>query len=458
MSGGSVDQPPSYQPQNARLSEDATDDENSTNSKGKNVDSGSMQISGAPVMVTWPSEGNPKSLASLWSSGHERICLRLHHDVLSNDAFCQIRATNIALKGRKDKVSVFLSIHWETVRSLVIASSDDEIGLLAATRLGTSVVGLQFSLQRPPALVVPKGDCTPRQRTTGEILNSLQSLAKEVVFTVYLPAAEASQAGLEALCQVASSGRLRSIDRLYEVTSLYGGKGGHVIQHERRPSGSDGSLPPNEPALPPPSDADEEPPPSYEEAGPSASPGHAAPGSQKCGTKRRRVSSGSNSERCSHKCVSAAQMEAMCSKILQRIDQGFSQIHARLAPIERRLAELNPTVHSCADPLETGTHEAHLRTSKEAEDLRHDLEQGLDDVRRELEQGLDDVRQDLERGLDDVRQELDDIISVRIEDEVYTAQQNLEDHVRDAMREATEQVEEKVVERLSCASVSISFG
>ncbi|KAK3303744.1 uncharacterized protein B0T15DRAFT_513884 [Chaetomium strumarium] len=62
------------------------------------------------------------------------------------------------------------------------------------------------------------------------------------------------------------------------------------------------------------------------------------------------------------------------------------------------------------------------------------------------------------RPFDDVRQELDDIISVRIEDEVYTAQQNLEDHVRDAIMEATDQVEEKVVERLSSASVCILFG
>jgi hypothetical protein len=372
----------------------------------------------------------------------------------------------MALKGRKDKVSIFLSIHWERVQSLAIAGSDDETGLLAATTLGTSVVGLQFQLQKPPALVVPNGDCTARQRSTGVVLDSLRSLAKELDFTIYLPAAEASRIGLEALCQAASSGRLRSIDRLYDVASLYGGKGGHVIQHEPRASESARSLPTNEPALPPSSEVDDELP-SYEEAGASASRGHAAPGSQsehspldapipvgesdddfaECGTKRRRVSSGSDSGPSSHKCNSAAQMEAMCSRILQRLDQGFSQIHSRIAPIERRLAELEATVHSRADRLEKGTHEAYLRTSKEAEDLRHDLEQGLDDV-----------RQDLEQGLDDVRQELDDIISVRIEDEVYTAQQNLEDHVRDAMMDVTEQVEEKVVERLSSASVSISFG
>lgn len=69
----------------------------------------------------------------------------------------------------------------------------------------------------------------------------------------------------------------------------------------------------------------------------------------------------------------------------------------------------------------------------------------------------DELRDELERGLYDVRKETEDIITTRVEDDVYTARQDLDDHVRDEMAEVEERIEERIMHRLSNASMSLEF-
>ncbi|KAG6363990.1 hypothetical protein INS49_009093 [Diaporthe citri] len=210
----------------------------------------------------------------------------------SDTAFFRVR-TNIALKARKDKTNVFLSIYPERIQSVAVIAIHAEHA----------------------SVVVPKGDLKPKQRSSGLLLDSLRGLAEQTSFRLHLPTTALSKAQLESLCKAASSGALPSMEKLKDVASPYGGRGGRIIQPEPQPS----------------------------------------PGSRsqsdciQSGTKRRRASSGAPA---SHKCVSL-DVQTICSKMIERIDQGFGQLHSRM--------DLNSQQHS----------------SEQADELRDELEKGL---------------------------------------------------------------------------------
>ncbi|KAK7735434.1 hypothetical protein SLS63_003904 [Diaporthe eres] len=204
----------------------------------------------------------------------------------------------------------------------------------------------------PPALVVPKGDLTPKQRSSGLLLDCLRGLAKQTSFRLHLPTTALSKVQVESLCKAASSGALSSMEKLKDVASLYGGKGGSVIQHE--PQAAVASQTASATAVP-----ETEGLPSYD-------------------------------------------------------DLGYENDSPR-----PYTTQINSQQHS----------------SEQADELRDELEKGLYDVRKETE----------------------DIITVRVEDDVYTARQDLDDHVRDEMAEVEERIEERIMQRLSNASMSLEF-
>lgn len=184
----------------------------------------------------------------------------------STDAFFKLRRTVTLKTAPSTKTPLFVFIPPEQIDRLELvecataepsgaSSHDDE----ARKKLGSDLVCLRFSLRKPVALIGPEDlDLTPKNKASGVILDSLRSLAHHDGLTVYFARNVASQARLKSLCEAASNGSLRSILRQADLTSLYRGKGGHVIITETDAPVAASNQPDS--------------PPSYDELGPGPPP------------------------------------------------------------------------------------------------------------------------------------------------------------------------------------------
>lgn len=177
----------------------------------------------------------------------------------TQDAFFKLRSTIVLKTSAPRKTPFFLFIHPERIQSLELDAAEAEETTRqeeARTTLGSDTVRLRFTLTRPADLVGPRvPDLTPKNKASGDVLDSMRSLAQQVGFEIYLPRNVLSQARLASLCKAASSGALKSIARQADLTSLYRGKGGQLFAQPDAPPGY---------VAPPPSS-----PPSYDELGPS---------------------------------------------------------------------------------------------------------------------------------------------------------------------------------------------
>lgn len=407
-------------------------------------DSDSIDVSGAPAVASWlGDDGDHKSTQYLSHSSHDHLTLQIYRDASSNTAFFQLKA-NVALKSRRDRTNILLSIYPERIRDLKLVEHDGSEGE-ASSKLGTATYRLQFALHKAPALIVPQGDLTPKHKKSRVVMDSLQALTKQTKFCLDVPTSAATKARLASLCVAVSSGNLQSASRFTDIASLYGGKGGRIIEHVSQSAMA--------PALAPPVFGLEvDSPPSYDELGvsgpiqPSFSQSRAP--SQlnalfqttlteglESGTKRRRVSTPDDaiSEK-SHQRVNVG-IEGLCKLMLDRIETGFNEIGSRLDRMEQRLTGLETSVERHAERLGLSIEGLHHSSSEQAADLRDELD----------------------RGIYDVRKEIDDTVIVRVEDEMYVARDQLEDFVKEEVKNAEERLEEKLEDSLNNANVSLDF-
>lgn len=128
-------------------------------------------------------------------------------------------------------------------------------------------------------------------------------------------------------------------------------------------------------------------------------------------------------------------VRAICSMMLERIDHGFGELNTRMGRMEQRLTNLETSVKCHADKLEARIELVNQSSSEQMEELRDELETGLYDVRKETEE----------------------IITTRVDDEIYAAQQELRDHVQDEMADVEERVGKRLQESLSNASLSLDI-
>lgn len=156
----------------------------------------------------------------------------------TSHAFFKIRCTITLKASAPTKTSLFVFIHPERIQALHIDGSEtgdagDATSTEAAQRkLGTDVFCLRFTLTEPGVLVGPKtSDLTPKNQASGVVLDSMRSLATQVGFAVYIPRniMAQAQARLDALCKEASGCGLKSIVLEADLTRLYRGKGGAVL-------------------------------------------------------------------------------------------------------------------------------------------------------------------------------------------------------------------------------------
>lgn len=407
-----------------------------------------LELSNEPVVLTWT---NP-DLHHLSHTTNDNFTICMHHRVDLGTASFQFRA-EVSLKDRRDSICVLLSIPPENIHRLALAEDDGGMAL-AASSLGTTTRCLRFNLRKAPSLIVPKGDITPRQRSSRIVLDSLRALATQTAFSLHLSAAKTSDAQWTALCAAVTSGSLRSVETFSGVASLYGGKGGRVLKGEELRSFSGPSPPPEpsseqggrvvegaelEPFLgpppPPPVPFPEQGnqgdgPPSYDAANDAAANAANADPSQATGSgnKRRR----SNSDVASSSRPSQyVNVEDMLRKLLARVEDGFGEVGSRLDHMEQRLSDL---------------------------ERRHDEElASIRQVQASSSEQINELRDELEAGLYDVRKETEEIISTQVEDEWYIARANLEDFVKEEMAAVEERFEQKLEEDLTRANVTLEF-
>lgn len=206
-------------------------------------DSDSIDASGIPTVVSWLGDvGDSKSKQYLSHTIHDHLTLQIHRDASSNVAFFQLKA-NFALKSRRDRTNILLSIYPERIRNLTLVEHDGNEDAVSS-RLGAATYCLQFALYKPPALIVPQGDLTPKHKKSRVVMDSLQALTKQINFCLDVPTTAASKARLTSLCMAVSSGSLQSTPKFKDIVSLYGGKGGRIIEHASQSETSSAIVPP----------------------------------------------------------------------------------------------------------------------------------------------------------------------------------------------------------------------
>lgn len=407
-------------------------------------DNDSIAVSGAHVVVSWhENNGDSSSTQHSSHSPYDHLTLQIHRDPSSDTAFFQLK-TSIAFKARRDRTNVFVSIHPERIQTVTIvehAESKDT----AASKLGTAIYRLDFALHKPPALIVPPGDLTPKHKNSRLVMDSLQALIKQTKFSVALPTSTVSKARLVSLCESVSSGSLRSTPRFTDIASLYGGKGGRTIELSSQVAAASDLAPDS-------AGPEAEGPPSYDKLGISSPPRPVAYQSKtlckanalrqrtltksaESGDKRRRVGTPDDPPfEKPHQCVDIS-IENVCSMLMERIEHGFSELGSRLDRMEHRLTGLERSVEHHAEKLGLSIEGIHQYSSAQADELRDELDRGLYDVRREI----------------------DDSVTVRVEDEMYVARHQLEDFVKEEVSNAEERLEERLEESLNSANVSLEF-
>lgn len=376
-----------------------------------------IHVSKVPAVVFWSDDQDQLHYLSHDQFGNDHVGLDIQCDAQNSTALFKIVA-NVAYKGKRNRSNVYLHIHPERIRNLSIIGGDE----VAPAKLGTSVHTLNFDLTAPASLVVPKGDWTPKNEVAQSTLASLEALSTRINFRVAFPSRSLAMDRLTALCEKASSsGCLKTMVDAANITKLYGGMGGKVL----------------EPAHPQPvvqsglgQDAALESPPAYGEVGASPPP---HPSQIK---KRRRMNSEASFEDAGDEKLS---LEDICKRGFAEMGRRFDRIEKSLSDLASRLDQVEQLVQQSSV---SGTQSSALGERID------DVEKRVTDVKKSCQAGLSDLAQDVENQMHDVRHEFNDTISVRVDDEVGVAQSQLEDYVKDELRNAAFEVEEVIREKL----------
>ncbi|KAJ4410661.1 hypothetical protein N0V82_009170 [Gnomoniopsis sp. IMI 355080] len=379
-----------------------------------------IHISKAPAVVSWSDDQCQSQCLSHDPSGNDHVALDIKCDFQSNTALFKIIA-NVAYRGKRNRSNVYLHIYPERIRSLSIINNNET----APAKLGTSVYNLDFVLSSPGSLVVPKGDWVPKNEVAHSTLTLLEALSSQTSFCVAFPSKSIAMDRLVALCEnVTSGGCLKTMHDAANVTKLYGGMGGKIIEHAH-PSPVMQSFVGQ-------GDVTESPP-AYVDVGDSPPP-HPSQGS-----KRRRLDSDVGNGDASDEKMS---LEDICRQGFAEIGHRFDRIEKSLSVLSSRLDQVEQLVR------ESRAGDQQPSTLKERIDC---VEERVTGVEKKLQVGLSDLAQDVENQMHDVRQEFNETIMVRVDDEVGVAQSQLEDFVKDELRNSAFEVEEVIREKLKDA-------
>lgn len=191
----------------------------------------SIHVKGVPAFVVWrDSQGENHSLSDL--------SLSLLQTTTSGikKALIQLQTTTRLKKGPA-KPNIYLFVKPEQIRTLVYIDSEDnldrgqeELHSRARDKLETSTHVLRFELRSPATFVVPREHPFKLFRAGSQaVWTSWKAFSKDMhCFFLHFPMKTLSRARLQSFCQAVSSyGTLTSLSD--NITSLYGGRGGKVV-------------------------------------------------------------------------------------------------------------------------------------------------------------------------------------------------------------------------------------
>lgn len=377
-----------------------------------------IHVSKVPAVVTWSDDHGQVHSLSHDHSGNDHVGLDIQCDAQNETALFKIIA-NVAYKGKRNRSNVYLHIHPERIRNLSIISSNET----APARLGTSVYTLEFDLSTFASLVVPKGDWTPKNETAQSTLASLEALSTQSSFCVAFPSRSLAMDRLAVLCEKASSsGCLKTMVDAANITKLYGGAGGKILERPHSQAIAQSGIG---------QDVATESPPAYGDLGdfPPPHPSQVA--------KRRRLNSDASAGYASDE---KSSLEDICRRGFAEMGRRFDRIEKSLSDLTDRLDQVEQLVRESRPSSDTHPSVLDERIDGVAERVT--------DVEKKLQAGLSDLAQDVENQMHDVRHEFNDTISIRVDDEVGVAQSQLEDFVKDELRNAAFEVEEVIREKL----------
>lgn len=382
-----------------------------------------LNIRGTPAVVEWVNvNSQPQSTCYLAQSGDSSpIYLSLFFDSASNTAFFKLRAP-VILEGtppqEEIKTTIYIFIHPEQILSLVQEQPnklpDGAAGHTATKWSGCKTACLRFALSKPASVVAPiNAPVRPSSTTDSQFLDSVKLLAQQTAFAVYVAHdALPNLKLLQLLCRASSNGFLKSHPRHADLSSLYGGDGGRVVEcfAHTEPASFGGKGKSEESGIA--ADALVEEPPSYNEIGPS--PPSSASVAQSSHKKRKRASSGTT------EAPSNVDIMAICAKFFA--EQQAQMRDGILAHVDERLQHMEARLARRLDQ--------HLR--EQMDDLKDDVEAQMSTT--------------MDARVDEVTRDVDTLIDERIEDSILGIKIDLEKFVKDEIKNVEDTIKDEIEE------------
>ncbi|ROV89394.1 hypothetical protein VSDG_08691 [Cytospora chrysosperma] len=356
-----------------------------------------IDLKAAPAIAVWAgANGQVQQL--------HQVTFDVRFNAASQAAFFKL-CVPVKLKGIPHaKTPLFLYIHPDCVASLVCDGPDKTPDDLRQ-KLGTDAIAcLRFCLHKPADMIGPRASLLAPRRAKGhgDKLDAFKLLAQETTLTVYLAHGDSLSEGLlRSLCAAVTGGSLQTPDGAADMSGLYAGIGGEVVQF-----------------------GDSCPPPSYHELGASPPPPPLLKdGATQANDSRKRRRGSSSEDARESPGVSAQGMEATCRKIMQDMMSQFRQ--------EER---------------------AYLRS--ELQQIKAEITEYVD---KRLERVADELDvysvEEVDERIEEVKQYNEDRIDVKVEDRVDYVKLELEEYVEDQIAGA----QGRVLDRLRTASLSLDI-
>ncbi|KUI58377.1 hypothetical protein VP1G_05673 [Cytospora mali] len=357
------------------------------------------------------------------SSNSSPIIFSLFFDPCSNAAFFKLRTTVLVRDSSRNKIqtSLLLFIYPEHVASLMHDQSSTLSPEFTATDFnklsGCRTTCLRFTLNKPASLIAPLHvPIAPRSKKDVQVLRSLQMLASTTTLAIHFAYDALPASGLISLvCDAAAKNALKPSFKHGDLSQLYGGRGGKVIEDFQ-----DWPVPvakdEKETAAPETTES----PPSYDELAPDP----ALPGPARS-LKRRRSSSGYAEGATDPPDVLAICRKAMTEQMIlirgEIRDEIRREVKAQLGELENGIIE---------------------RVDKR-------LEEQISELREDLTGQVDGT----EERMDEIERHMDDLIDEGIEDRVLGVKLDMQDFVKDEIVN----VEDTIIKHFEDGRISLQF-
>ncbi|KAK8159693.1 hypothetical protein IWX90DRAFT_480276 [Phyllosticta citrichinensis] len=385
-----------------------------------------IHFSGAYAVAEWHCTKSDASQHLVHPDPSCNVTFAVRLDVATNSASFKLRVP-VALKAQRTKASVYLSIAPAHILSLS-SNGDGPVPQVVRAKLNTHVTSLSFKLSKAPLVITPSISLTPKNKSSGDVLEMLQSLAQCTAFTIYIPSRYISKKKLDVLCRSVNDETILNAHlQDADLSSLYGGNGARTFDggEFRFDAPTSVSLLENHPA---------ESPPSYDELAPT--PPRLLP---QFVEKDSAVNAGTPSKRRRVEEANAPHMDE------DRISEIFGTLFKRKESELRGqiLAETQRSLASRLQELE----------SRLTATLQSQMDARVQELREELRSEMDALGERLDLLPEEMLSEADDAVELKLGDRIM----DIRDELRSYVTEELKDVEGRVKDDLSGASISLQF-